>query len=112
MNEFELFTMIFYTVAAYYEKKPSDELAVFLGGMSPFTFKEVDSADSAVFAGFRRFINGRKISLENSLMLAREYAGELDYHEISTIMNGVTEERWEAGCKDYLSRPHKGMGKE
>ena len=52
MNKFELYTMIFYALDLYYEANPTDELGSFLGAMSPFTFKEVDSADSAIYLDF------------------------------------------------------------
>ena len=55
MNDFELFTMVFYAVDSYYEDNPSNELGAFLGMMSPFTFKEMDSANSAIFSDFQKY---------------------------------------------------------
>lgn len=110
MNEFELFTMIFYAIDAYYDDNPTDEMGVFLGMMSPFTFKELDSADSVIFAEFRKVMNGRAITLENSFMYAVEYAKTITYCDIMAVFYGISDEEWKEACKDYLSRPHKGMG--
>lgn len=111
MNDFELFTMVFYAVDSYYEDNPSNELGAFLGMMSPFTFKEMDSADSAIFSDFQKFINKRTISIDNSLELAIEYAKTVTYCDISLAFQDITKEQWRAACEDYLSRPHKGMDK-
>lgn len=109
MNEFELFTMIFYAVDLYYDSNPSDELGAFLGMMSPFTFKEVDSADSAIFSDFCSFINGRKITIDNSLKYAIDYAKTVKYCDIVVAFNGITTAQWKAACEDYLGKQHKGM---
>ncbi|MBE5857838.1 MAG: hypothetical protein E7296_09800 [Lachnospiraceae bacterium] len=108
MNEFELFTMIFYAVDSYYEDNPTSELASFLGMMSPLTFKEVDSADSAIFADFRAFLNKRSITIDNSLELAKEYSKTVEYCDITGAFNGISEKQWKLACEDYLSKPHKG----
>ena len=65
MNKFELFTMIFYALDLYYEENPADELGSFLGAMSPFTFKEVDSADSAIYTDFCGKIKKNKITVKS-----------------------------------------------
>ena len=109
MDEFELFTMIFFAIDSYYEDNPSEGMKVFLGMMSPFTFKEADSADSAIFAEFKKFINGRTITVDNSLDLAKEYAKIVSYCDITVAFNDITQTRWVDACNDYLSRPHKGM---
>ena len=109
MNEFELFTMIFYAVDLYYDSNPSDDLGAFLGMMSPFTFKEVDSADPAIFSDFCNCINGRQITIDNSLKYAIDYAKTVKYCDIAVAFNGITTEQWKAACEDYLEKQHKGM---
>ena len=108
MNEFELFTMIFYAVDAYCDDNPTNELKAFLGQMSPFTFKGIDSADSAVFSDFRSFINHQTITVENSLKYAVDYAKTVECCNITDAFDGITDEQWRLACADYLSKPHKG----
>ncbi len=109
MNEFELYTMIFFAVDAYYEDNPSDELGAFLGMMSPFTFKEVDSADSAVYEKFRKYLNGREVTIENSFSYAKDYLKTVDYCDLNPVFSNTTENEWQDACVDYLSKPHKGQ---
>lgn len=68
MNKFELFTMIFYALNLYYGANPTDELGSFFGAMSPFTFKEVDSAISDIYTEFCSIIKDENIAKEKALI--------------------------------------------
>lgn len=109
MNRFELFTMIFYALDLYYDEHPSDDLGGFLGAMSPFTFKEVDSADSAVYDGFCKAVEQAYINVEESYDLASAYLKTIENVDVYTPFLSVSREDWIHGCKDYLSKPHKGQ---
>ena len=108
MNAFELYTMIFYVVDLFYDDNPSAELGAYLGAMSPLTFDNVGSADPAIFEEFKKYINGRKITLENSFGIAKEYVKTISYCNIQVAFDNFDEERWIKGCRKYLSEPHKG----
>lgn len=109
MNKFELFTMIFYALDLYYEENPTDELGSFLGAMSPFTFKEVDSADSAIYTDFCGKIKKNKITVKESRDMAIEYLKSFDDIDLVSPFTNVTETEWIEGCNDYLEQPHKGQ---
>ncbi len=109
MNKFELFTMIFYALDLYYEENPTDELGEFLGAMSPFTFKEVDSADSAIYSDFCEKIKEPKIAVEKSRDMAIVYLKSIDYIDLLSPFMNISESDWISGCNDYLTRPHKGQ---
>ena len=109
MNKFELFTMIFYALDLYYEENPADELGSFLGAMSPFTFKEVDSADSAIYTDFCGKIKKNKITVKESRDMAIEYLKSFDDIDLVSPFTNVTETEWIEGCNDYLEQPHKGQ---
>ena len=108
MNDFELYTLIFFVIDAYYADNPSDELASLLGLMSPFTFKEIDSADSSIFTNFKRYIDGRDITVANSYQLAKGYIEEIQ-KDLIPAFNSISKEEWKKGAEEYLSEPHKGM---
>ena len=112
MNKFELFTMIFYALDLYYDHNPSEELGRFLSEMSPFTFKQIGSADPAVFKNFSDFISDREITIDNSYSLALEYVQSIKNVDIFTIFSETKEEKWIEGCKKYLATAHKGMNSD
>lgn len=62
----------------YYEANPTDELGSFLGAMSPFTFKEVDSADSAIYSDFCKKIKKNKLTVKESRDRAIKYLKSID----------------------------------
>ncbi len=111
MNRFELFTMIFYALDLCYDDNPLDELGKFLGSMSPFTFEEIDSADSAIYEDFCNIIKDEKIEIEKSYNLAINYLKTIDSIDAVTLFCNTTEEEWIEGCKEYLAKPHKGENK-
>lgn len=109
MNRFEMFTMIFYALDLYYDEHPSDDLGGFLGAMSPFTFKGIDSADSAVYEDFCRIVMDQQIPIEKSYDMAVSYLKTIENVDAYTPFASVSREDWIRGCEDYLSKPHKGQ---
>lgn len=109
MNRFELFTMIFYALDLYYDEHPSDELGRFLGAMSPITFKETDSADSAIFEDFCSIVKSPSISIEDSYDVATAYLQTIEDIDVYTPFMTVSRDDWRRGCERYLSQPHKGQ---
>ena len=100
--------MIFYALDLYYDKNPSEELVQFLSEMSPFTFKQIGSADPAVFIEFCRFIGDDIITMANSYEKAKEYVASITEFDIATLFQTVDEEKWKRGCEQYLKNDHKG----
>lgn len=109
MNDFELFTLIYYSLDAYYGRDIEDTyINSVVSDMNPFIFDDIGSADPAVYDEYKGFIDGKEITLENSLGIAREYLRTIDYADVTPALERMTEERWIDGCKKYLSQPHKG----
>jgi hypothetical protein len=77
--------------------------------MGPFTFMDICSADPCVFEEFKDFINGRKITIDNSYELAKAYVKTITYADVTGAFEDLTEENWKKGCREYLSEPHKGQ---
>lgn len=76
--------------------------------MCPFTFEDVDSADSAIYADFCEFIGDKEITLEQSYGLAEEYVRQLKDVDVAEAFDDVLKKNWIGVCKEYLSKPHKG----
>ena len=109
MNKFELYTMIFYAIDLYYDDNPSDLLGQFLSSMSPFTFADIGSADPAVYKGFCDFVS-ENITIDNSYNIALEYIKSIHFFDLDlvSIFQNVDQDKWKAGCKNYLATDHKG----
>ena len=66
MNAFELFTMIYFVLDAYYENDIEDPfINTVLSDMNPFVWADIGSADPAMYSEYLDFLNGRAITLEN-----------------------------------------------
>ena len=110
MNEFELFTLIYFVLDSYYDTDECDDyINTVISDMGPFTFTDVCSADPSVYEDFKKFINGRNITIENSLEIAKEYVKTISYADVTEAFEKMAEETWKEGCKEYLSQPHKGQ---
>ena len=110
MNEFELFTMIFYTLDYYYKNDLDDVyINTVLSDMNPFIWEDECSGDPLMYDEYLEFLNGREITLDNSLEIAREYVATIEYADVTAALRDMSEERWINGCKKFLSEPHKGM---
>ena len=110
MNKFELFTLIYFALDAYYEGevKTNENLSIILSDMNPFVWKDCGSADPVMYSEFCRFIGEQKITLENSLKLAKEYVKTIDFVDVTEAFKDMTNEEWIPGCKEYLESEHKG----
>ena len=109
MNEFELFTMIYYTLDAYYENDIEDPfITTVISDMNPFIWEDEGSADPAMYSEYIEFLNGREITLENSLSIAKEYIKTIEFADVTAAFTEMTEKKWIRYCKKYLSEPHKG----
>ena len=110
MNEFELFTLIFFVLDAYYDPDTCDSMInTFVSGLCPFTFEDIGSADPAEYDDYREFLNGREISIDNSFEIAKEYINQIEFVDVREAFEAMTEDEWKKGAKKYLSEPHKGM---
>ncbi len=109
MNEFELFTMIYYALDAYYEDHIDDYyINCILSDMCPFTFKNIGSADPAMYIEYLEFLDKRKITLDNSLDIAKDYLKTIDFADVTPALKDMDKDEWIEYCKEYLSEPHKG----
>ena len=110
MNEFELFSLIYIALDEYYDSETCDnDINTFISGLSPFTFTNIGSADPCEYKKYQKFINGRKITIDNSLEIAKEYIKQIDYVDVREPFEVMTEQEWKSACNTYLSEPHKGM---
>ena len=109
MNEFELFTMIYFVLDAYYENDIEDPfINTVLSDMNPFVWADIGSADPAMYSEYLDFLNGRVITLENSLDIAKDYVKTIDFADVTAAFGEMLENDWIDYCKKYLSEPHKG----
>ena len=109
MNEFELYTMIYFTLDAYYEDDIEDTfINTVLSDMNPFVWADIGSADPAMYSEYLDFLGGRTITLDNSLSIAKAYVKTIEFADVTAAFDEMTEERWIDYCKKYMSEPHKG----
>ena len=108
MNSFELFTMIFFTLDAYWDEHKGEELGQFLSSMNPFLFDDIGSAVSDIYNDFCGWIDGKEITIDSSYMIAQEYIDMLDKDYLKEAFAWIDTERWRESCQNYLSEPHKG----
>ncbi len=109
MNKFELFTLIYMALDAFYDQcNTPEEINVFLSDMCPFTFKDENSAVPGVYQDFNSFIGDRQISIENSFELAKNYIEHLSDVDVRAAFNDRLKNVWIDSCKEFLALPHKG----
>lgn len=113
MNKFELYCLIFYTMQVKWEDTKNEDLGLWLSSMSPFTFKDIGSAIPDVYQNYCKYIGNKRITIDNSYEIAKEYVYSLndDYYnleEVRKAFDWIAKDRWVKGCNDYLSKPHKG----
>lgn len=108
MNRFELFTMIYFWLDVYYENETDDRIINQLSEMNPFLWKDLSSADPAVYDEYCSFIGEREITLKNSLEIAKEYVKTIDYVDMTEAFAHVDQQEWISGCEKYLASDHKG----
>ncbi len=110
MNKFELFTLIYYVLDAYYEdaSHTDDKINTVISDMNPFMWQDCTSADPTVYDAYCKLVGDKEILLENSLQIAREYIGTIDYADVSEAFHDMTDEEWITACKEFLATDHKG----
>ncbi len=107
MNSFELFTMVFFTLDAYWDENKGEELGNFLSGMNPFLFEGEGSAISNIYSDFCAFLGNRIITKDNSFDIAREYVSSLDKDYVLVAFEWIDKKKWEDSCEEYLAECHK-----
>ena len=110
MNNFELFTMMYFTLDAQYKNYEQDEdFANFLSSLDPFLWEDCSSGDPAYFSEFEEFMKGKSIgedygySLALEFLQTNEYSKGMDKYFLMTPI-----EKYIGGAKEYLSQSHKG----
>ena len=111
MNSFELFTMIFFTLDAYWDEHKGEELGQFLSSMNPFLFEDIGSAVSDIYNDYCSWLGERSITINNSYMIAKEYVDKLNKGFIKEAFGWIDSERWVESCQRFLAEPHKGVDK-
>ena len=111
MNKFELFTLIYFVLDAYYEDevKTNNNLNIILADMNPFVWADCISADPAMYDEYCSFLGDREITLDNSLELAKEYVKTIDFVDVTEAFKDMTDNDWIPVCKEYLQSEHKGQ---
>lgn len=102
MSTFELFTMIFFVLDAYWDDHKNADLGNFLSGMNPFMFKGEGSAAPYIYTEFCEFLDGRTISIDDSYQLAQEYIRDLKMPFVEEAFAWIDERKWETSYSDYL----------
>lgn len=80
----------------------------YLSDANPFLFADIDSADSACYDDYCKFVNKSYIELSDSYKTAKSYIENLDIPDVAEVFMKTDEEQWLAAAKKYLSSPHKG----
>ena len=111
MTQFELFCMIFFALDSAWDETHDENLGQFLSEANPFLWKDITSADPALFIEFCEQIPQANIPIEDSYRIASEYVhslpGQYELYEAVPKAFTVTPEQWLEGVKEYLSKPHK-----
>lgn len=110
MNKFELFTMIYYVIDAFYQndKDIDNRVNSLLADMNPFVWKDNTSADPIIFNEFCSFIGDREITVDSSFKIAKEYIDSIDFVDVTDAIKGMTVDKWVSACNSYLKSDHKG----
>ncbi len=113
MNQFELFSLIFFAVDAVWDKTKSEDLVQFLSDTDPFLWGDIGSADPANFIEFCERYPQKTIALEDSYKIACDYINFLPteyesvYDAVPEAFYQTDEKTWLKTAKKYLSKPHK-----
>ncbi len=108
MNEFELYTMMFFWIDNYYADSTDDRINNLIGEMNPFLWQDIGSADPAYYDEFCRYMKGKTITLDNSFELAKNFAKTIDYVDVTEAFEESDYDKWKNGCKRYIAEEHKG----
>jgi len=109
MNKFELFTMIYMALDAYYDKdNTAEEINTFLSDMCPYTFTDLTSAIPEVYDDFVRFVGDREITIDNSYEIAEAYIRQLKNIDVTEAFDDELRSIWKDSCEEYLASDHLG----
>ncbi len=108
MNEFELFTIMYFWIDDYYAESSDDKINNLIGEMNPFLWQENCSADPALFDDFCHYMEGKTATIDNSLELAKNYVEAIDYVDVTEAFENPDYEKWKDGCRRYIADEHKG----
>ncbi|MBQ7560666.1 MAG: hypothetical protein IJS99_02365 [Synergistaceae bacterium] len=113
MNQFELFSLIFFAVDAVWQETQAEELTQFLSESDPFLWGDIGSADPALFYEFCERYPQKTIALEDSYKIACDYINFLPteyqavYGAVPEAFYQTDEQTWLETAKKYLATPHK-----
>ena len=108
MNEFELYTIMFFWIDCYYDNTTDDRINNVISEMNPFLWQDIGSADPAYYDDFCRYIKGKTITLDNSFELAKDFIKTIDYVDITEAFEKPDYDKWLDGSRRYIAGEHKG----
>ena len=108
MNEFELFTMMYFWIDNYYSDTTDDRINNLIGEMNPFLWEDIGSADPAYYAEFCRYIKDKTITIDNGFELAKGFIKTIDYVDVTEAFEKPDYDKWLDGCRRYIAGDHKG----
>ena len=108
MNEFELFTMIYFWIDNYYSDTTDDRINNLIGEMNPFLWEDIGSADPAYYAEFCHYIKDKTITIDNGFELAKGFIKTIDYVDVTEAFEKPDYDKWLDGCRRYIAGEHKG----
>ena len=106
MNQFELFSMIFYVLDDAWDDSKDYDLGQFLSSANPFLFEVVGSAVPDVYEDFKSK-TPNTIDIRDSYRIAVEYIKSIEDGKFLSVFLSTSEEEWVEYVNDYLSKPHK-----
>ena len=66
------------------------------------------SANPAMYSEFCRFLVEQKITLDNSMKIAKEYVKTIGFADVTETFKDMTNEEGLPACKEYSESEHKG----
>ena len=105
MNQFELFSLIFYALDSIWDVTHDDELGQYLSSANPFLFTDTGSAVPDIFIDFCKITN-ESIAVEDSYAVAGRYIASLNNKALSDAFGKISEDDWLQAVKRYLANPH------
>lgn len=110
MNNFELFSMMYFELDFVFEKQAvkDDNLAQYLSEINPFFWTDYSSADPAYFSSFESFMAEKTIGEDFGYSLIAEFLQDEDFYKgMRDAFLSISIEDFVTHAKKYLSSPHK-----
>ena len=109
MNNFELFSLIFFMLNACWEENKDENLAHFLIEMNPYLLEAEMSADPAWYEEFKTFMKDKTLGNDNGFQLAKDYLKTIDFYKgMEKYLDEYDQEGWNDAMQQLMSQPHKG----